>query len=605
MKNSTIKTIICLILFLTLTKAQQRTNYNFNSTDFTSTFLGGSNDDDGYEPCMAIAPDGSVYVTGYTSSTNFPITSGAYDESFNGGKERFICKFDPELKTLLASSFIGGSLDEEGMGITIDNEGNIYLAGYTWSSDFPTTSNGYDQTFNGLSDAFIVKMDSDLTTLLASTYFGGVNYEGNQFPRIDIIIGNDGDIYVAGLTYSNNLPVTSNAYDKTYDADQGYQDCFVAKFDSELSTLKASTFLGGQDDEWRPNIVIDTDGNVFVSGSTRAGFPTTSNAFDKTHNGYYDAFVSKLSGDLSILLASTYLGTSLGEDLQGMRLDNNGDLYITGYAGSAEFPTSDEAYDQSFNGIGGASDAFISKFSNDLSTLIASTYIGGSSQDIGEDIILDANGNVYVVGSTHSPNFPSTANNYDESYNGGQDAFISVFDKDLKTLLGSTFLGGSSEERGQCIILNSENELYITGRTKSSGFPTTNGAFDESYNGGSVRGDCFVSKFSNSYFITGVDEKTTASLPKEFKLYNNYPNPFNPSTKIKFSLVESSYIEVKIFDMLGRLVRTLTSGEFSAGNYELEWNGKNSKGNQVNSGVYFCQLRSNRKSQIIKMNLLK
>lgn len=603
--------LLSFFLLFNVVKSQTQKNILFDSKELISTFLGGSGDDEFYEPSMAIGPDGSIYITGSTKSSNFPVTEGCYDKYFNGGIDRFICKFDPELKTLLASSFVGGTKNDIGMGIAVDEAGNVFLAGYTLSSDFPTSSNGYDRSFNGVTDAFVLKMDGDLTTVISSTYFGGTSHEiysgsDNQtFPRIDIAIGNEGDVYIAGITSSSDLPVSSNAYDKSYSSSGGWQDCFVAKFDSDLSVLKAATYLGGYEDEWRPSILVDEDENVYVAGSTRAGFPTTSNAYDQSHNGHYDGFISKLSGDLSTLKASTYLGGNMPEDLLGIRFDESGNIVVVGYTSSSEFPVTSGAYNTTFGGGYAIDDCFISKLDKDLTKVIASTFIGSTNVDKAEDIEIDQAGNIYVVGHTYSSNYPTTSDSYDNSHNGGQDVILSVFNNKLSALLSSTYIGGSKNERGQCVVINSNNDLYIGGRTVSSNFPTSIGVFDESFNGGTKYGDCFISKFNYSEFLTDVEKNDELSLPAKFQLNNNYPNPFNPSTTISFSLNEESYISLRIFDSLGRLVSILKEGNYQTGNYEVSWNGRYSNGCQAGSGVYFCQLQTNDKTDIIKMNLIK
>jgi len=294
-----------------------------------STFLGGSSTDDEYEPSMIIDDSGYVYITGYTSSTNFPTTSGSYDEGFGGYSDRFVSKFSNDMSTLIASTFIGGSKAEYGMGICIDSVGNVYLGGYTASSNFPTTTGAFDESFNKYQDAFIVKLNGDLSKLLASTYYGGNHYEAQWFPRFDMTMGNNGNVYVTGISQSTNLPMLDNSYSST---SFGNMDIFVAEFNPELSKLLAATYIGSPLYEWRPSILVDSNDNVFIGADAAAsGYPTTDGAFSENYNGgSYDVVVSKFSGDLSTLLASTYIGTNREEDLLGMRLNKNNELLFTG-----------------------------------------------------------------------------------------------------------------------------------------------------------------------------------------------------------------------------------------------------------------------------------
>ena len=203
-----------------------------------STYLGLT--ECGYS--IALDTSGNVYVTGYTGSTDFPTTSGAYDTSFNGGDyDVFVSKLNSGLTSLLASTYLGGSGPDEGNSLTLDTSGNVYVTGATKSTDFPTMSGAYD-TFGGYydySDVFISKLDSGLTSLLASTYLVGLN----MIMGISLALDTSGNVYVTGYTGSSSFPTTSGAYDTSFNG--GDYDVFVSKLNSGLTSLLASTYLGG------------------------------------------------------------------------------------------------------------------------------------------------------------------------------------------------------------------------------------------------------------------------------------------------------------------------------------------------------------------------
>jgi len=373
-----------------------------------STYLGGSDWDEAL--ALALDGDGNVYVAGWTYSSDFPTTAGAYDASYNGYgyEDVFVSKLSSDLSTLLASTYLGGGSYDKVYALALDGQGNVYVAGYTHSSGFPTTDGAYDTSHNAYDDAFVSKLSSDLSTLLASTYLGGGSYDG----ALALALDGQGSVYVAGWTSSSDFPTTAGAYDTSHN---GYYDVFVSKLSSDLSDLLASTFLGEGDDDYARALALDGQGNVYVAGYTHSsGFPTTDGAYDTSHNGYYDVFVSKLSSDLSTLLASTFLGGGNWDEAYALALDGDGNVYVAGYTESSDFPTTDGAYDTRLDGDG---DAFVSKLSSDLSTLLASTYLGGGSYDKVYALALYGVGNVYVAGWTYSFDFPTSAGAYDTSHN--------------------------------------------------------------------------------------------------------------------------------------------------------------------------------------------
>jgi len=587
-------------------------NYNSEKTLIidpllASTFLGGSSTDDDYEPSIALDHNGNVYLSGYTYSTDFPTTPGVYNENYNGGnKDRFVSKFDGDLSTLIASTFIGGSSEELGMGMGIDNNGNVYLAGYTSSNNFPTSPGSYDEIHNGGRDVYISKFSSDLTTLLASTFLGGSGNEGQTWPRIDLTIAESGNVYLAGLTRSGNFPTTSGAYRGYFFGGTNGGDPFVAKFNSDLTTLLASTYLGGSRDEWRVSIIVNENENVYVCGETESSnYPTTTGAYDPSFNGWSDIFVTKLTTDLTTLSASTLIGKSQAEEALTMRLNENGDVYIAGYTKSSNFPTTQGAYDQSWNG--GDRDAYITKFDSNLTTLLASTFIGGNGRDDCRDLIIDGNGHIYITGNTASSNFPTTTGAYDEIYNGGSphgDVFISRLNSDLTTLPASSFIGGTFDDVAFCLTLANNGNIYVGGYTASSNFPTTTGSYDNSHNGGS--NDCFIVKFDSILSANPTSVKDIEQHPTKFNLYNNYPNPFNSQTAIRFNLPHSSQVSIKIYDIQGKLIRSLLTGQiWGTGSHIISWNGVDDYGKTVSSGEYFYKLEAGGLSEIKKMLFLK
>ena len=397
------------------------------STLIYSTFLGGYNTDESF----AIALDGEncAYITGSTSSSDFPTTSGAFDVSYNCCFDAFITKLNASGSALIYSTYIGGSTgllsekDDAGNAIAIDNMGNAFITGSTGSDNFPTTNGAFDESFNSTFwDAFVTKLNADGTNLIYSTYIGGTGDEcGNG-----IVIDNGCNAVITGKVNGNYFPTTIGAYDTSYN---GISDVFVTKLNADGSALIYSTFIGGNNLEGANALALDRNGNTYITGMTcSSNFPTTSGAYDVSYNDNGDVFVIKLNENGSAPIYSTYIGGNNnggnGDYAYAITIDTYGFAYITGETRSQDFPTTSNAYNNSYNG--GIGDAFITMLNLNGTDLIYSSFLGGSLEDIGHGIALNPNGNVLITGITASSNFPTTINSYDTNINGGYDSFISI-----------------------------------------------------------------------------------------------------------------------------------------------------------------------------------
>ncbi len=364
---------------------------------------------------------------------------------------------------LLASTYLGGSNEDTVYSLALDTNGNVYVTGSTYSSDFPITSGAYNTSYTG-GDVFVSKLDSGLTSLLASMFLGGSGYE----ECFSLTLDTNGNVYVTGWTKSSDFTITSGAYDTSYNGGNTYGgDVFVSKLDGGLTSLLASTYLGGAANDYGYSLTLDTNGNVYVTGWTSSiDFPTTRGAYDTSYTGG-DVFISKLDGGLTSLLASTYLGGSSQEFGQSLTLDTSGNVYVTGYTSSTNFPTTSGAYDTSLDGYGSYSDVFVSKLDGGLTNLLASTYLGGFYEDKGYSIAIDTSGNVYVTGYTTNGNyFPVTSGVYDTHYNGGNsDAFISKLDNNLSSSKPTVTTGSVSNTTASSAILS--------GTVNANGLSTT------------------------------------------------------------------------------------------------------------------------------------
>ena len=420
-----------------------------------SIYLGGSGDD--YSSGIAVDSDGNVYITGGTSSFNFPTTLDAYDTTHNGAWNVFVTKINSTGTELLYSTYLGGTYLDYGTGIAIDSDGNAYVTGYAGSLDFPTTLDAYDTTHNGSGDAFVTKLNPTGTELVYSTFLGGsATYLEGIDPSYDtgkgIAVDANGNAYVTGTTHSDDFPTTLGAYDTIYKA---AGDAFVAKINSTGTELVYSTFLGGWGIDTGQGIAVDADGDVYIAGFTfgNGGYPITFGAYDISHNGGCDAFITKINSSGTGLIYSTYLGGSYYDYGFAIAIDKSGNAYIVGHTFSFggnpnDFPTTHGAYDTSYNGD---ADIFAAKINSLGTELIYSTYLGGSDQDSSEEnqgIAVDAEGRIYVVGNTQSLDFPTTSDAYYTTYNGNGDVFVTKILISVSLTISATIGGTTDPEPG-------------------------------------------------------------------------------------------------------------------------------------------------------------
>jgi Bacterial Ig-like domain (group 3)/Beta-propeller repeat/FG-GAP-like repeat len=429
-----------------------------------STFLGGSNSDDGI--AVAVDSQGSVYITGFTSSTDFPLVNPV-QTTFGGGLAAFVTKLNPVFGGLVYSTYLGGNGGAGSSGIAVDSAGNAYVTGETSSTNFPVV-NALQATFSGgTGDAFVTKLNANGDGLVYSTYLGGNNYDGGSA----IAVGQDQSAYVVGETASTNFP-TGGASPPFQNQLGGGYDAFVAKLSPSGTSLLYSTYLGGFGTDYATGIAIDAGDEAYVTGSTASiNFPTV-NPFQPALASVIssNAFVAKFDPTGAVLLYSTYLGGS-GQEVAGhIAVDAQGSAYVTGYTASNDFPTSN-AFQAVFGG--GGFDAFLTKLTPTGNALVYSTYLGGNGQDLGNNIAVDVTGNAYVIGTTVSTNFPTVKPIQSSLAGGLNNAFVTKFNTTGSALLFSTYLGGGPDY-GYGIALDSARNAYVTGTTLSANFPTLN-----------------------------------------------------------------------------------------------------------------------------------
>ena len=448
-----------------------------------STFLTGSSADEGVGITVDSAKN--TYITGITNSLNFPTSAGAF-QTAQGNNDVFIVKFDAS-GSLVYSTYIGGSGNDEATSIKVDSAGNAYITGSTDSPNFPTTTGAFETSPHGGSDVFVAKLNPTGSALLYSTYLGGSSDDEAFGLATDV----SGNAYVTGVTDSSNFPTTTSAHQS---AAGGGGDAFVARLNPTGTTLDYSTYLGGNNADLGSGIATDLAGNAYVTGTTYSpNFPVTAGAFQNSYAGSGDAFVAKLNASGAALSYSTYLGGVGNDNAFAITYGVGGWVYLTGSTASPNFPTTANVVQ---GVLSGNSDAFIAKLNTSLagpSSLIYSTYLGGSNVDWGFGLSTDLAGNAYVTGATHSTNFPGSANGSQSSNRGASDAFAAKLNFAGTALLYATYLGGLNNDAAMGNASDSEGNAYLTGITNSPDFPVTAGAFQISSAGNN---DAFFTKLA-------------------------------------------------------------------------------------------------------------
>jgi hypothetical protein len=466
-----------------------------------STFLGGS----GTDIALAAAVDsaGNSYVTGYTTSADFPVTSGAFQTTFagtkNGGQDAFVAKFNLA-GGLVYATYLGGKGLTLGDGIAVDQYGDAYVTGKTYATKLnPTGSplfpvkNAFQPNYGGgESDAFVAKLNSTGSALLYSTYLGGSGNENTTSP-IDsptggIAVDANGNAYVTGSTSSSNFP-TRNGLPGTSGS------VFVTRLNTNATgaaSLVYSTLLNANT---ATGIAIDTAGDAYVTGLAGTGLTTTPGAFLTTG---VDGYVVKLNTNAvgsAALVYGTYLST-YGLSPHGIAVDQAGNADITGKASGATLPATTNAFQPTYNPSLDYSDAFVLSLNSTGSAVNYASYLGGIGSDWANGIAVDSAGHIYITGETTSPDFP-LQNAFQSTPNTDLNAFVAEFDPTAATgagsLVYSSYLSGTSSNSGNNIgygiAVDSSGDALVVGEA-GGGFPTLN-AFESSYH------NAFVTKVAS------------------------------------------------------------------------------------------------------------
>ncbi|MBD3337241.1 MAG: T9SS type A sorting domain-containing protein [Candidatus Eisenbacteria bacterium] len=537
--------------------------------------------------------------------------------------------------TLVYETTIPGYYLASGRGLAVDDAGNAYMFGRFIG----------DQDQNHF---FVGKLDAEGDVVWTKSVTGEDH---------DVATGihvADGKVYLTGWTDSADFPTTADAL---YPSQIHFRDAFLMIFGAADGKVLYSTYFGGDYTDHGNGVAVNAAGEIVLVGSTwSTDFPTVDPL--QAENGSYpydssDAFITRLSADGQEILYSTYYGGSSDDDVQGMALDEDGNVYFAGTTLSNDYPLMNP-YQPSR--IGGR-DGFITKISADGSAVDFSTYLGGEDLELMGGIALDAANHVYVGGSTRSITFPTTPGSFQEEFVGEidgcevpfggdyncDDMFAAKLSADGSSLVYSTFIGGHRIDQSRDLAVNSAGEAYLVGYTFSDDFPPDgidssgeivvaklNAAgsdlvYSHTVDSGSANaghgiavdasGDVTFTGAVNvpaDFYVARLTEPGTAGVGdgiagSRLRLGPGRPNPFRGSTQVAYTLggERAAPVHLGVYDAAGRLVRTLVDGTRAPGRHTAAWNGTDEAGTPLSAGVYFYRLQTNGENRTGRVLLVK
>ncbi len=438
-----------------------------------STVLGGRNS----EVVQAITTDstGCIYATGYTTSSDFPTTPGAYRQTqTNNQSDIFITKLDPTGRRLLYSTYLGGSREDSATAIAVTAAGEVLVAGSTHSFDFPTTSNALDSSYNGLYDIFYARISKKGDSLIYATYIGG----GRDDYATDFAVRGD-TVYLTGETNSDlPFPITPDALQRSR---ASAQDAFLMIFNTAGTALYYSSYFGGNSVDGAYGIAVNADGIVALAGRTSStDLPVSANAVKRgpaSSKDAFDSFIMQFNPASHELVYCTYFGgTGNDEQIETICYSTSGNLVVGGWTNSSDFPVTSTGFDTTATESPYHS-GFLSVVSPDAGILSASYLNGIKGSTKIFDIALDSMGNIFCTGVTYSSSFPVTSDAFDNSYNipSNGDSFLTYVTSNLDTILYSTFFGGAEIDAGTSVCIGPYRTAIVAGYTRSPDIPTPKG----------------------------------------------------------------------------------------------------------------------------------
>ena len=437
------------------------------------TYIGGNGTDQARG--VSVDDTGNAYVTGYTESEDFPMGGPGFDQRKDTEADAIVFKINASGSRLLYTTYLGRSEFDIGVAIDVDPDGSAYVVGRTKSSYFPTTPNAFQRNFRGdprwRSESFITKLTPDGRDLNYSSFLGGSE---DDFAA-SVAVDGQGRAHITGQTRSADFTTTDDAYQPGFNR---AVDAFYTVVTPDGSALDYSTYIGGYNGDDARAIILGDDDEVYITGTTRSDdFPVTNGSLQTEYSDGIQGFVMMFNRSLTEPVFSTYLGTSSGSGrviCKDLAVSKDGLIYVTGYTSFNNFPVSPCAVQRK---LGGSDDAFVSVISQDGTSLVYSTFIGGSALDEGIAIALDGNGSAVVVGNTRSIDFPITMEAQQSELTGEQATFVLRLPSDIEPPISVA---------GESILVDQHDTVQFDGTNSTDNVGIANWTWTFEANGSNI-----------------------------------------------------------------------------------------------------------------------